>query len=81
MASPAPSSSSLEPTCLEPACQHALWEGVSCELPLGHIGSHMRAATPGMAMLTWRSTMPPEPKAQSLRVDYLELIRASKRSA
>lgn len=80
MSSPA-SSSSLEPTCLEPTCSHALWEGVSCELPLGHIGSHMRAATPGMAMLTWRSTMPPEPKTQSLRVDYLELIRASKRSA
>jgi hypothetical protein len=73
--------SSLEPTCLEPVCDHALWEGVTCELPHGHIGSHMRAATPGMAALTWRSTLPPAPKAQSLRVDYLELIRASKRSA
>ncbi|MBL9018753.1 MAG: hypothetical protein JNL83_31495 [Myxococcales bacterium] len=81
MASPAPSPSSLEPTCLEPVCAHSLWEGVACELPDGHIGSHMRAATPGMAMLTWRSTLPTAPKAQSLRVDYLELIRASKRSA
>jgi len=73
--------SSPEPTCLEPTCSHALWEGVTCELPLGHIGSHMRSATPNMAMLTWRSTLPPAPQVQSLRVDYLELIRASKRSA
>ena len=76
-----PDLSSLEPTCLEPSCAHALWEGVNCELPLGHIGSHMRAATQGMATLTWRSTLPPAPKTESLRVDYLELIRASKRSA
>ena len=41
----------------------------------------MRAATPGMAALTWRSTLPPAPQAQSLRVDYLELIRASRKTA
>jgi hypothetical protein len=70
----------LEPTCLEPTCRHALWEGVTCELPHGHIGSHMRSATPTSAALTWRSSSQ-MPVAQSLRVDYLELIRASRRSA
>jgi hypothetical protein len=53
---------------------------VNCELPHGHIGSHMRAATPSSAALTWRSATQPA-QATSLRVDYLELIRASRRSA
>jgi hypothetical protein len=72
--------STLEPTCLEPTCRHSLWEGVTCELPHGHIGSHVRAGTPSSAALTWRSSSP-MPVAQELRVDYLELIRASRRSA
>jgi hypothetical protein len=65
----------------DPVCHDTLWDGVTCDLPCGHIGSHMRAATPGMAALTWRSSAPPPPKAAELRVDYLQLLRASRKSA
>jgi hypothetical protein len=66
----------------DPACSHALWDGVDgvrCELPRGHIGSHMRAATPGMAALTWCSSAPPPARVEE-HVDYLALIRASRAS-
>ncbi len=71
MASP-PSTSST--------CGHLLWEDVACELPCGHIGSHMKLATPGMAMLTWRSsTTTAATPAPASSVDYLELLRATRR--
>ena len=77
MASPIPPRSSSPP-----CCGHALFEGVTCELPRGHAGSHTRAETEGMAALTWRSSSRPPPAptvAESLRTDYLELLRATRR--
>jgi hypothetical protein len=67
--------SPLTPSC----CGHLLWEDVACELPCGHIGSHMKLATPGMAMLTWRSSTTMAPPAPAASVDYLELLRATRR--
>lgn len=60
-------------------CGHSLYDGMTCELPSGHIGSHTRSATAGMAALTWRSSSFPPPMPQAKRrVDYLELIRATR---
>ena len=66
------------PVANDAVCSHLLWEGVTCELPCGHLGSHVRSATPGMASLTWRSSTTPPPRAQVLRVDYLALLRATR---
>ena len=69
------------PVATPACCGHALWEGVTCDLPPGHAGSHVRAATDGMAELTWRSSSPAVAPtiAETLRTDYLELLRATRR--
>ncbi|CAN5779105.1 hypothetical protein BH11MYX3_BH11MYX3_01950 [soil metagenome] len=69
----------MAPPLTTNSCGHLLWEDVACELPCGHIGSHMKLATPGMAMLTWRSSTTMAPAAPAAGVDYLELLRATRR--
>lgn len=69
----------MTPPFTASTCGHLLWEDVACELPWGHLGSHVKRATTGMAMLTWRSSTMAAPPAPAEPVDYLELLRATRR--